>query len=161
MHPSSLEEMGRFAASLDRDSPLVVGDVGASDFNGSYRALFEHWEYQGIDPAPGPNVDIVVSGPYRWRNIRDGTYDVVISGQVLEHVPQPWRWMAEIARIAKPGASICIIAPHTARFHEHPVDCWRIWPDGMRGLFRHAGIVEVDVHRNETYDTVGIGVKQT
>lgn len=160
MHDSSMEEMRRFVATLDRSAELLIADIGAYDVNGSYRRLFanEHWTYTGIDVGAGPNVDLVVPELYSWSDIADDTYDVVVSGQVMEHVTQPWKWIEEIVRIAKPGATICIIAPHTWGYHEHPIDCWRVWPDGMRGLFRHASIEEQRVYCNSASDTVGIGV---
>jgi SAM-dependent methyltransferase len=152
--------MRAFAATLKRGQSLKIGDVGADDVNGNYRALFtaDQWEYSGIDMTKGDNVDIVVKDPYNWPNIKPRSFDVVVSGQVLEHVPMPWEWIKEVARIAKKAATICIIAPHTWHYHEFPVDCWRVWPDGMLALFEHAKIEPIRVYRNAT-DTVGIGVK--
>ena len=70
----------------------------------------------------------------------DGSFDVVISGQVIEHVRKPWRWMNEIARVLKKGGCAIIVCPVSWEYHPVPVDCWRIYPEGMRALFDDAGL---------------------
>ena len=152
MHSESMREMQKFADMLPTDRLLRIGDVGSQDINGCYRRLFLQWDYVGLDIVPGPNVDVVLNA--EWSNA--GEFDVVISGQTLEHVRQPWDIMRRIATITKPGGKLCIIAPHTFPFHEYPEDCWRIWPDGMRGLFEYVGFRELSIYKNDS-DTIGIG----
>ena len=60
----------------------------------------------------------------------------------MEHVPDLHAFAAEVTRICLPGGLLCMIAPHTWVEHQHPVDCWRIFPDGMRWLFRELEILE-------------------
>jgi SAM-dependent methyltransferase len=72
--------------------------------------------------------------------IEDNRYDIVLSGQVIEHVPNLWRWMKEISRICKPGGTVITINPVTWFYHEAPVDCWRIYPEGMKALSEDAGL---------------------
>ena len=141
MHPSSMREMAAFATTLNRTASLRIADIGSGDVNGTYRALFAAptWKYHGVDVEAGSNVDIVLDHPYKWA-IPSASYDVVVSGQALEHVRQPWLWIKEIARITTLGGKVCVIAPHTWHYHEFPVDCWRVWPEGMSGLFAHAQI---------------------
>jgi SAM-dependent methyltransferase len=68
------------------------------------------------------------------------TFDVVLSGQVIEHVREPWTWMRELARITRPGGQVITINPISWPFHEAPIDCWRIYPDGMKALSDWAGL---------------------
>ena len=70
----------------------------------------------------------------------NGTFDVVVSGQVLEHVPKVWTWFAELARVCKPGGRVITVNPVSWPYHEAPVDCWRVFPDGMRALCDEAGL---------------------
>jgi SAM-dependent methyltransferase len=70
----------------------------------------------------------------------DSTFDVVISGQVIEHVRQPWRWMAELTRISRPGGLVITISPVSWPYHEAPIDCWRIYPEGMRAILEQVGL---------------------
>lgn len=72
--------------------------------------------------------------------VADGSYDVVFAAQVIEHVRKIWRWMPEVARVCRPGGLVIIINPISWHYHEAPVDCWRIYPEGMRALCDDAGL---------------------
>ena len=161
MHANSLKLMEEFRDTLHPAMPLRVLDVGAYDTNGAYRRLFTgpgfNWQYTGVDVRPGPNVDIVLPGPYEWN--MSVPYDVVISGQTLEHVENTHAWMREFARLIRPGGRACIIAPYRWGVHRHPVDCWRILPDGMRWLMEEIGGLAVHNVRIERTDCIGIASK--
>lgn len=123
--------LSRFEGGL-----LSILDLGSQDVNGCYRSIFDDpaWTYQGIDLAPGNNVDIVLEDPYKWSGIPSGSVDVVVSGQAFEHIEFFWLTMLEIARVLKPQGLCCVIAPSSGPEHRYPVDCWRFYPDGMRAL---------------------------
>ena len=146
MHQSSFENMKEFVQSnfknLDSKNKLRVLDVGSLDVNGSYRNLFdtELWIYEGLDMEHGENVDFVPKEPYDWKELKSNTYDLVISGQALEHIEYPWKTFENIERVLKPSALCCIIAPSSGPEHKHPVDCWRFYPDGMKALCKHANL---------------------
>uniref|UniRef100_A0A6M3LH75 Putative methyltransferase n=1 Tax=viral metagenome TaxID=1070528 RepID=A0A6M3LH75_9ZZZZ len=132
----------------------TVLDVGSRQVSGKggllcYRPLFKDYDYVGMDIVAGDNVDIVGYDALQQ-------YDVVISGQVMEHVKQPWEWLKTLKQLFK--KYLCIITPHTARIHRYPYDTYRYFPDGMRDLFEWAGIQEEDIWMGEK-DTVGIGKK--
>ena len=161
MHESSMNEMRNFVENtLKRDRSLRVLDVGSYDFNGTYRGFFVSdpcCDYVGLDIRPGPNVDIVVSPDGHWP-LADDTFDVVISGQCLEHVSRPWLLVPEFYRVCKPGGWTFVTAPWS--WVEHgPVDFWRILPNGMLTLMVDiAGFVKHQCYKNTT-DTVFIGRK--
>jgi SAM-dependent methyltransferase len=122
-----------------------VLDVGSYDVNGTFRPLIESlgWEYTGLDIGPGQNVDIVAAEPYTWP-IQDGTYKIVICGNMLHNTAEPWRLVPEMARVLQPGGLLVIVTvswgkPNSARM---PVDAWRFMPDGMGILFDLAGSLE-------------------
>ena len=162
MHKSSYENMRRFVENhlADRhDSPLRVADIGSQDVNGSYQPLFDHagWSYTGVDMAPGKNVDVVLSDIYDWNELESDGFDVVVSGQAFEHIEFFWLTMLEVARIMRPGALCCLIAPSSGFEHRYPVDCWRFYPDGMRALARHAGLEVLEAYAEwdkEKYPTM-------
>lgn len=163
MHPSSIEEMKKFAALLPL-RPLKVGEVGSQDGGyGGYRPLFSHpeWSYLGMDVMAGKDVDFVLASPYDWANVAPDSFDVVISGQTIEHVEDPFEWMKSIARILRPGGLACVIGPHTWEYHPCPLDCWRIFPEGMRYVMVKAGLGVLKTYMNDTHDTVGIATKGT
>lgn len=156
MHRNSLilmeEFRDKYLADMKGATILDVGSmyVGSGNTH-TYRELFESdFKYTGMDLEPGPNVDIV-----GYKNIQ-GVYDVVISGQVMEHVKHPWDWLKLLTQYF--GAYICIIVPNAHKEHRHPLDTYRYFPDGMRDLFEYAGIKEVEIYISEK-DTVGIGTK--
>jgi SAM-dependent methyltransferase len=71
--------------------------------------------------------------------VETDTYDIVLSGQVMEHVKKIWAWAEELNRITRPGGLLILICPISWEYHEVPVDCWRIYPDGMRSLMEETG----------------------
>lgn len=150
MHLSSLHHMRSFCErflSERRADALSIVDLGATDIGGCYRPIFDapNWHYVGVDLSPGPNVDIVLTAPYAWREIRSASVDVLVSGQVLEHVEFFWITMLEVSRVLKPGGVACLIAPSGGPEHRYPVDCWRFYPDGMRALARFARLDVIEV----------------
>ncbi len=155
MHRSSYDKMSAFRdrhlAGLG-DAPLLIYDLGSCEVSGgSYRPLFDRppWRYRGIDLAPGPNVDVVVRDPCRWREIPSRSADVVVSGQALEHAAFFWVVLLEVRRVLKPGGLCCIIAPSAGPEHRYPVDCWRFFPDGMAALARFAALEALEIYSQD------------
>ena len=70
-------------------------------------------------------------------SFEDGSFDFVVSDQVLEHLDgNPQSAMDESRRVLKPGG----VAVHTTCFlqqiHWGPKDLWRFSPDALRFLAR-------------------------
>jgi len=126
---------------------LKVLDVGSMDVNGSYRTLFG-CHYFGIDITDGQNVDKVVE-PYNW-DIEDESFDIVISGQTLEHVKFFWLTMQEIERVLKKGGLVCLIVPAEVGKHRYPVDCWRMLEDGMHTLAEWVNLEVIEAYTTNT-----------
>ena len=145
MHPSSYALMQDFVDRYLGDAPEVaVLDVGSADVNGTYRPLFQKagWRYTGLDIVPGKNVDVVATGTL-WP-FPEHHFDSVISGSAFEHMEHPWQIITEIRFVLKPGGYCCLIAPASGPEHRHPVDCWRILPDGWRSLARYAHLEVIE-----------------
>ncbi|MBI3343682.1 MAG: methyltransferase domain-containing protein [Gammaproteobacteria bacterium] len=143
MHQSSLDKMLTFRNEYLggwQEEQLTIFDLGSQDINGTYKSIFNMpaWRYIGVDMSAGSNVDLVLADPYRWREIKSESVDVLISGQAFEHIEYFWLTMLEIARVLKPGGLCCIIAPAGGHEHRYPVDCWRFYPDGFTALARFA-----------------------
>jgi len=152
MHENSMMLMtyfrDRYLLNMMGCSILDVGSMRVIKQKESYRDLFGKYNYVGMDIAPGPNVDIV-----GYENIKD-VYDVVISGQTMEHVKRPWDWLKVLTLYFK--KYICIIAPNKIKEHRYPIDTYRYFPDGMRDLFDYAEIAAIEIFRAGN-DTIGIG----
>lgn len=147
MHSSAYRAMARnIDAFVPKDRPITVLDVGSGTTEDriekglTHGALFvEHdAEIIGVDIIEGPNVDRVLTKPYRYP-VRTNSVDVVVSGQVFEHVPFFWAAMFEVARVLKPGGIFIMTVP--SRGHKHMlVDCWRYYDDGVRAMAAFTGL---------------------
>ena len=157
MHQTSFDEMDRLLQKYlgDRfDEPLDVLDVGSRQvedgFGKTYRDLMPPaWRYTGCDVVPGANVDLVSLGPYRIQEA-PACYDLIISGQCLEHVEFPHLLVQEVARMCRPSGWLIVTAPWQWHYHPHPLDCWRILPHGMDALFRFASLDVVETYLKAT-----------
>src|SRR5205085_1203279 len=90
----------------------------------------------------GPSVQMifVLSDPYDWKEIAPESAEVIVAGQTFEHTEFFWETARQITRTLKPGGLCCIIVPSSGPEHRFPVDCWRMYPDGLRALARYAGL---------------------
>ena len=168
MHLSSLEHVERLVAKYLVNRPtLSVIDIGSYDVNGSYKQFFQQpgWRYTGVDLAAGPNVDLVLSSPYRLP-LPSHSADVIVSGQAFEHIEFFWLTWLEMSRVLKPGGMIFLLAPSRGYEHRYPQDCWRFYPDAYRALASYGGLQLLEVttdwepHRDPDSapwgDTVGV-----
>lgn len=157
--------INKYASVLHKDCISVV-DVGSKDINGNDRALFPgpKYSYVGCDIVSGPNVDIVLNGEDDWQDI--GQFDIVITSSTIEHVRDIYKFVRNLASLAKPGGLVYVHAPALAGCHSYPVDCWRIMPDGMRFLLEVVAkldIVDIKMWRSpcdeQHIDIIGIARK--
>lgn len=164
MHEASFLKMKAFRdcylAGPKNYRVLDVGSRAIRDHD-SYRRIFDdpRFDYVGLDIEPGPNVDIVPSHAYRWTEIETSSFDVVVSGQVLEHNPFFWISIAEVARVLRPHGILCLIAPSKGPVHRYPFDCWRFYPDAPAAIFAFVGLELLESYteqpsRNKIVDTV-------
>lgn len=71
----------------------------------------------------------------------DASFDTVLTVEVLEHVPDPFHMMGEMARVLKPGGAMLLTVPFAAELHQLPYDYWRYTPNGIRELVEQHGLV--------------------
>jgi len=78
-----------------------------------------------------------------------GTFDVVICEQVLEHVVDPFGAVANLRALCEPGGHVVVTTPFLVRVHELPMfgmrDYWRFTPRGMQVMLENAGLEVVEV----------------
>lgn len=159
MHGSSVEILARLVSKYLTSGKSLVADVGCAGDAEYQRVVRERGhDYEGVDTYQATSVKHIVEQD-TLQPIQDAAFDAVISGQTLEHVRKPWKWILGVARIAKPGGVIIVIAPNTWEFHEYPYDCWRVWPEGMRALFEEADLEVLEVGRADR-DTWGVARKK-
>lgn len=126
---------------LASDTPVRALSIGRNPVLRSM--VSRRWPGLEITEARWPEFDA-----QDLHQIADGTYDLVYSDQVLEHVPKPWKAAAELVRVMRPGGlavhTTCAANPR----HGPPLfnDYYRFLPDGLEQLFdTDAGRVEIAV----------------
>lgn len=122
---------------------IKVLEIGPYGIPSLYQQLINdpsiQWDTVDIAPCPGLTY---TCQEYSFP-IPDNSYDLVISGQVLEHVKKIWVWMREVSRVCKQDGHVITINPVSFPYHEAPVDCWRIYPEGIKALYEDAGLETV------------------
>jgi len=138
MHPSAHAQMGlcieRYMKKGRRYRVLDFGSGTSPQQTLTHRNLLEDYEvdYVGTDIREGNNIDLVMEKPYSIP-VKSRSVDIVLSGQVFEHIPFFWASLLEVARVMKPGGYFFMTVP--SRGHEHSAyDCWRVYPDGIRAM---------------------------
>ncbi len=144
------------AASIWRDlkAPLaeatgMVLDVGAGAQ--PYRPLINpRATYRAIDTAdarerfgyriPGT---VYFSGD-EWP-IADGTIDLLLATETLEHVADPDAFLTQARRVLSEDGQLIITVPFAARWHYIPHDYWRFTPSALRMLLNRNGFANVVV----------------
>ncbi len=120
---------------------MRVLEIGPGAFPSDYQKTVKaQVQWDTLDIYDSPSLTYPKTPLYEFP-IPNDSYDVVLSGQVIEHVAKIWRWMQELARVTKPGGCVITINPASWPFHEYPIDCWRIFPDGMKALSEDSGLV--------------------
>lgn len=101
-------------------------------------------EYLAFDMFPGPDIDVV--GDVLKTSLPEGSFDTIISTQVLEHVEKPWMMVKEIKRILKKDGICILTAPFINPSHNDPGDYFRYTTSGVKSLFRNENfeIIECD-----------------
>ena len=141
---------------LEAVAPMAHGrmlDVGCGEK--PYEAFFRPYvtEYVGVEhaatfeqtTASTRKVADVVLYDGHTLPFPDGSFDTVMSIQVLEHTPDPQRLVDEMGRVLADGGTLILTAPFSFRLHEEPHDYFRYSPHGLRVLIEHAGLEAVEV----------------
>jgi SAM-dependent methyltransferase len=93
--------------------------------------------YTGVDPFDNPKADL--KGSVEALPVADGSYDVVLCNQVLEHAEDPALAVRELYRVVAPGGRL-LLSTHGAHvYHPSPVDYWRWTHAGLEKILRDNG----------------------
>lgn len=139
MHANTVLLFNKFAKSYFRPNTRVL-EVGPgrppSEIQLSVGDSSIRWETAGM---PSPYELTYIGSEYSYP-IESDIADVVVATNVMEHVRKPWIWIRELARICKPDGYVITINPVSWPYHEYPIDCWRAYPEGMKGLYEDANL---------------------
>ena len=140
MHPSSIENMKVARHMVGYLNVGLVLDVGGD--HRSYKDLFPGCAYSIANIVAAPGVTMVMPSPFEIP-CSDNHYDLVVSGQTLEHCANPFKLVAEMKRVLIPGGHMIIIAPSAGPRHDKQ-DGWRFMDDAFRFIAEDVGMDTVD-----------------
>ena len=98
----ALQDPSQFALRPTKGGRVLDLGCGRKKWQGSV----------GLDISPATDADIVHDLDAYPYPIEDEAFDVVLLQDVIEHVDDLYRLMAELHRISRPGARILIRTPH-------------------------------------------------
>jgi SAM-dependent methyltransferase len=109
-----------------------------------YRDMFTHVDrYIGVDLPPNSQADVY--GDAMALPVQGGVFHTVLCNQVLEHVTEPSKLMAEVARVLRPGGIVLLTTPQTWGLHLEPHDFYRYTEYGLRYLAEKSGLDVTEV----------------
>jgi SAM-dependent methyltransferase len=127
------EEAARARTLEPRPRLLDVGS-GVKPYEPFFRDAVA--EYVGLDVA-NPAADL--EGTVESIPVPDGSFDIVICTQTLEHATDPARAVRELRRVVAAGGRVLASTHGVQVYHPNPDDFWRWTHAGLERLFRENG----------------------
>lgn len=114
-----------FETYRDRVTDVTCADWGKSLHGGAYLDV----ECDLTEPLP----------------FREKEFDTILLSDVLEHIPEPLRLWAEMARVLAPGGRILLNVPFLYWLHEQPHDYYRFTEFALRRFAEGAGLAVLEL----------------
>jgi SAM-dependent methyltransferase len=128
-------------AWLEREAQRAARDFGTFrvlDVGSGSKPYFPYFEphareYVGVDAQ---NAAADLRGTVESLPLPDGSFDVVLCTQVLEHCDDPPQAVRELRRVTAPGGRVLASTHGVQVYHPAPDDLWRWTHAGLERLFR-------------------------
>ncbi len=120
----------------------ILFDVGCGikPFEATFAPFVD--KYIGLEYSPesgylGNKADFC--GDAAFLPLADECVDTILCTEVMEHVPDPEKTIAEFARVLRPGGTIITTAPFFYPIHD-AFDFFRYSPDGLAAIMKRNGL---------------------
>ncbi len=139
-----------YVKSLEKFSNLITGiviDVGCGQK--PFRNIIEKHalKYIGMEYEKTLHgfrcVDLV--GNAMILPFKNSSADFIVSFQVMEHIPEPEKFLIELLRVLKPESHLLIMTPFIWGEHEVPHDYYRFTRYGLKYLAKKTGFEVVSI----------------
>ncbi len=140
--------------ALRRGADVIAFDLDAEELKG-VEEMFGALEVAGEVPPTGTAA--VQPGTILDMPYEDGSFDVVLASEILEHVPEDDQAISELVRILRPGGVLAVTVPRwlpervcwalSDEYHANEGGHIRIYKaDELRAKVRDAGMVPTFRH---------------
>lgn len=148
MHRSVLTWIST-ALSVEDVAGKAVLEVGSYDVNGSVRPVITALgpaRYHGVDMSAGTGVDQVLDCTALVDEFGAGSWDVVVSTEMLEHV-RDWRAsIRNLIHVVAPGGLLAITTRSPGfPYHPFPEDHWRYPVAAFERVLTNLGFEALEV----------------
>ena len=140
----------------DSVADLGAGIYGSAQFIAEHRKNLKckltaidhsHTAKEHVDNLKLP-IDYIVSDVDKVP-FKDGSFDVVIGGEIIEHQENPESLVREMARVTKPGGWMVISTvnthcPQAIEHGDYPEHVWEFEPEDLVDLFSPYGKTEYE-----------------
>jgi SAM-dependent methyltransferase len=124
-------------AAAELQPGATVLDLGCAD--APYRDVLPNGTvYVGADLPGNPVADVEI-GPDGSVPLPNGSCDLVLSTQVLEHVEDPVSYVDECRRLLRPGGTLVLSTHGIMYYHRDPEDYWRWTRPGLAKVIAERG----------------------
>jgi len=140
----ALVDLNNFIKAYASTEALTILDYGAGA--SPYKIYFPNSDYRRADITDAPTLQYKIR-PDSTIAEKDETFDLIISTQVAEHVPNPEVYFKECLRLLKPSGKLILTTHGIWDEHASPYDFQR-WTDA--GLIRDlkiAGFRQPDIFK--------------
>jgi SAM-dependent methyltransferase len=139
------DAVAAFAGELAAGARVL--DAGAGE--GQYAGHFARQKYCGVDLAVGDAgwdySKLHAVADLGALPFGDGVFDAVLHIVTIEHLREPGRALAEMARTLKAGGRLLVAAPHEWEVHQAPHDYFRYTRYGLEYLLDGAGLEAIEI----------------
>ena len=154
--PDRAHRQARMLAEMLRgvSGPAVIVDLGCGDGsalavaaqrNPAHRFVGIDWSGDALRQARTLGLTVVRAGVAADLPVADGTADVVIMSELIEHLVDPDGAVAEARRVLRPGGSLLLSTPNLAAWYNRGLLALGIQPIfsevSLRGVFGRPGRV--------------------